>query len=92
MQNGAPTFKMDSREEAHHDFPEEEVAGRVSVASTSGPAVTDSNTPLHLLQPAYRGTYGELTPEQRKLPIRGVWNDTLLVERIEADGYPLVFQ
>jgi hypothetical protein len=27
---------------------------------------------------------GDLTQEQRKLPIRGVWNDTLLVERIEA--------
>lgn len=24
--------------------------------------VNDSNTPLHLLQPAYQGTYGDLTP------------------------------
>ena len=28
--------------------------------------VNDSNTPLHLLQPAYQGTYGDLTPEQVK--------------------------
>lgn len=26
---------------------------------------------------------GALAPEQKKLPIRGVWNDTLLIERIE---------
>lgn len=25
--------------------------------------INDSNTPLHLLQPAYQGTYGDLTPE-----------------------------
>lgn len=25
---------------------------------------------------------GQLTPELRRLPIRGVWNDTLLIERI----------
>ena len=24
--------------------------------------VNDSSTPLHLLQPAYQGTYGDLTP------------------------------
>jgi hypothetical protein len=29
---------------------------------------------------------GTLTPEQRKLPIRAVWNDTLLIHRIE-DGW-----
>ncbi len=29
-----------------------------------------------------------LTPEQRKLPILGVWNDTLLVERIESGWRP----
>ena len=28
--------------------------------------INDSNTPLHLLQPAYQGTYGDLTPEQVK--------------------------
>lgn len=28
--------------------------------------VNDSNTPLHLLQPAYKGAYGELTPDQVK--------------------------
>jgi hypothetical protein len=27
---------------------------------------------------------GELTSVQRRFPIRGVWNDTLLVERIES--------
>lgn len=27
---------------------------------------------------------GELKPEQISLPIRGVWNDTLLIERIES--------
>lgn len=27
---------------------------------------------------------GELNAEQRKFPIRGVWNDTLLIERIES--------
>jgi hypothetical protein len=31
---------------------------------------------------------GELTPEQMKLPIRGIWNDTVLVERLEADWLP----
>ncbi|WP_156463983.1 hypothetical protein [Devosia sp. Leaf420] len=29
---------------------------------------------------------GTLSPSQRKLPIRGVWNDTLLIKRIE-DGW-----
>jgi hypothetical protein len=31
---------------------------------------------------------GELTAEQRKLSIRGVWNDTLLIERIESGWTP----
>ena len=31
---------------------------------------------------------GQLTAEQRKLPIRGVWNDTLLVKRIEQGWRP----
>jgi hypothetical protein len=31
---------------------------------------------------------GELTTEQRKLPLRGIWNDTLLVERVEAGWTP----
>lgn len=31
---------------------------------------------------------GEITPEQRKMPIVGVWNDTLLVERIETGWTP----
>ena len=31
---------------------------------------------------------GDITPEQRKLPLRGNWNDTLLIERIEADWTP----
>ncbi|WP_456280886.1 hypothetical protein M1D55_01370 [Cupriavidus sp. JZ107] len=31
---------------------------------------------------------GGLTDEQRKLPIRGAWNDTMLVERIEAGWLP----
>lgn len=31
--------------------------------------VNDSNTPLHLLQPAYQGTYGDLTPGQVKKDI-----------------------
>ena len=31
---------------------------------------------------------GSITNEQRKLPIRGVWNDTLLVERIESGWMP----
>jgi hypothetical protein len=31
---------------------------------------------------------GELTPEQMKLPIRGIWNDTALVERLESDWLP----
>ncbi|AJC15122.1 hypothetical protein [Pandoraea sputorum] len=29
---------------------------------------------------------GEITEDQRKLPIRGIWNDTLLIKRIE-DGW-----
>lgn len=32
---------------------------------------------------------GSLTPEQRKFPIRAVWNDTLLVERIENGWNPV---
>lgn len=35
--------------------------------------INDSNTPLHLLQPAYRGTYGALTPEQVKADIERVF-------------------
>lgn len=31
---------------------------------------------------------GELTAEQRRLSIRGVWNDTLLIERIESGWTP----
>lgn len=31
---------------------------------------------------------GTLTSEQRKLPIRGVWNDTLLIERIQSEWTP----
>jgi hypothetical protein len=31
---------------------------------------------------------GDLTSEQRKLPIRGVWNDTYLVHRIEEGWRP----
>lgn len=35
--------------------------------------VNDSNTPLHLLQPAYQGTYGDLTPRQVKKDIDRVF-------------------
>ena len=35
--------------------------------------VNDSNTPLHLLQPAYQGTYGDLTPEQVKKEVDRVF-------------------
>lgn len=31
---------------------------------------------------------GEITNEQRKLPIRGSWNDTMLVKRIEEGWLP----
>jgi hypothetical protein len=31
---------------------------------------------------------GAITPEQRQMPIIGVWNDTLLVERIESGWTP----
>ncbi len=31
---------------------------------------------------------GDITLEQRKMPLRGIWNDTLLVERIEAGWTP----
>lgn len=31
---------------------------------------------------------GELTPEQRNLPIRSIWNDTLLIERIMEGWSP----
>lgn len=31
---------------------------------------------------------GEITEEQRKFPIRGSWNDTLLVQRIEEGWLP----
>lgn len=31
---------------------------------------------------------GQLTPEQLRYPIRGCWNDTLLIERIESDWFP----
>ena len=31
---------------------------------------------------------GTLTPEQRSMPIRGVWNDTILIERIVAGWRP----
>ncbi len=32
---------------------------------------------------------GELTPQQQILPVRGIWNDTLLVERIESGWRPI---
>lgn len=35
--------------------------------------VNDSNTPLHLLQPAYQGTYGDLAPEQVKKEVDRVF-------------------
>lgn len=31
---------------------------------------------------------GDLSTEQRKLPLRGIWNDTLLIQRIEAGWTP----
>jgi hypothetical protein len=31
---------------------------------------------------------GDITTEQRKLPLRGIWNDTLLIERIETGWTP----
>jgi|SRR5882762_10347375 len=31
---------------------------------------------------------GEITPEQRKLPLRSTWNDTMLVQRIEEGWRP----
>jgi hypothetical protein len=31
---------------------------------------------------------GEITPEQRKMPLREIWNDTMLVKRIEAGWTP----
>lgn len=31
---------------------------------------------------------GQLTPEQKEFPIRSIWNDTLLRERIEAGWRP----
>lgn len=31
---------------------------------------------------------GSLSEEQKHLPIRGVWNDTLLIERIESNWSP----
>jgi hypothetical protein len=31
---------------------------------------------------------GSLTEEQRKFPIRGVWNDTYLIEKIESGWTP----
>lgn len=31
---------------------------------------------------------GTLSPEQRRMPIRGIWNDTLLVERIVSGWRP----
>ena len=34
-----------------------------AVAQKKKTVVNDSNTPLHLLQPAYQGTYGDLSPE-----------------------------
>ena len=31
---------------------------------------------------------GQLSPEQRRLPMLGVWNDTLLIARIEEEWLP----
>jgi len=31
---------------------------------------------------------GAITEEQRKMPIRGIWNDTILIERIESGWMP----
>ena len=40
-----------------------------AVAQKKKTVVNDSNTPLHLLQPAYQGTYGDLSPERVKKDI-----------------------
>ena len=45
-----------------------------AVAQKKKTVVNDSNTPLHLLQPAYQGTYGDLSPEQVKKDIDRVFN------------------
>ena len=34
--------------------------------STHGQQVNDSNTPLHLMQPQYKSSYGVSTPQQVK--------------------------
>lgn len=41
-----------------------------------------------LLDGENRVRVGKLSPEQRKLPIKELWNDTLLVERIEEEWSP----
>lgn len=43
-------------------------------AQKKATVVNDSNTPLHLLQPAYQGAYGDLTAEQVKKDIDRVFN------------------
>ena len=51
--------------------------------------VNDSNTPLHLLQPAYQGTYGDLTPGQVKKDIDRVFA-YIDKESLESSNSPLV--
>lgn len=44
----------------------------------------DKNTPWWLWDGENEWCVGELTAEIRQLPIRGIWNDTMLIERIES--------
>ena len=61
-----------------------------AVAQKKKTVVNDSNTPLHLLQPAYQGTYGDLSPEQVKKDIDRVFNYIDKEEpRVEIFLYPV---
>lgn len=40
--------------------------------------INDSNTPLHLLQPAYKVPYKELTTRQTSTAYSAIWKRTLL--------------
>jgi len=78
--------------------------GIVSIAGNVEPSAAEKNFPTFragVVNPATRKVdvwwlwdgqeerkVGDLTSEQRRLSIRGVWNDTLLRERLESEWRP----
>jgi YD repeat-containing protein len=67
------------------------VLNTTSAATIDNMAYANTNNPNLFINGSHgekEWKVGDITAEQRKLPLRGIWNDTLLVERIEAGWSP----